>query len=64
MKRRTRNWKKRRRPQSSSDATGLMQPPSKIRLGLAAKLAICVVASTAVFFASFGYINLRMERTH
>jgi len=41
-----------------------MQPPSKIRLGLAAKLAICVVASTAVFFASFGYLNLRMERSH
>ncbi len=35
-------------------------PP--IRLGLAAKLAICVVASTAGFFAIFGYINLRVER--
>jgi len=34
----------------------------QIRLGLAAKLAICVVASTAVFFALFGYINLRVER--
>jgi two-component system NtrC family sensor kinase len=33
-----------------------------IRLGLAAKLAICVVAATAAFFALFGYINLRMER--
>ena len=33
-----------------------------IRLGLAAKLAICVVASTAVFFALFGYLNLRVER--
>jgi two-component system NtrC family sensor kinase len=41
-----------------------MQPPNKIRLGLAAKLAICVIASTAAFFALFGYINLRMERTH
>ena len=41
-----------------------MQPPNKIRLGLAAKLAICVIASTAAFFALFGYLNLRMERTH
>ena len=41
-----------------------MQPPNKMRLGLAAKLAICVIASTAAFFALFGYINLRMERTH
>jgi two-component system NtrC family sensor kinase len=35
-----------------------------IRLGLAAKLAICVVASTAAFFTLFGYINLRAERGH
>ena len=35
-----------------------------IRVGLAAKLAICVVASTAVFFALFGYLNLRAERRH
>jgi two-component system NtrC family sensor kinase len=41
-----------------------MQPPNKMRLGLAAKLAICVIASTAAFFALFGYLNLRMERTH
>ncbi len=41
-----------------------MPRPSKIRLGLAAKLAICVIASTAAFFALFGYINLRMERNH
>jgi hypothetical protein len=33
-----------------------------IRLGLAAKLAICVIASTAAFFALFGFINLRAER--
>jgi len=33
-----------------------------IRLGLAAKLAICVVVSTAAFFALFGYLNLRVER--
>jgi two-component system NtrC family sensor kinase len=35
-----------------------------IRLGLAAKLAICVIASTAAFFASFGYINLRAQRSY
>jgi len=35
-----------------------------IRLGLAAKLAILVTASTAVFFALFGFINLRAERVH
>jgi len=35
-----------------------------IRLGLAAKLATCVVASTAAFFTLFGYINLRAERSH
>jgi two-component system NtrC family sensor kinase len=33
-----------------------------IRLGLAAKLAISVIASTTAFFALFGYINLRSER--
>src|SRR5437016_4092108 len=37
---------------------------SKIRLGLAAKLAICVIASTAVFFAAFGFINLRAQRRY
>jgi two-component system NtrC family sensor kinase len=36
----------------------------KIRLGLAAKLAVCVIASTAAFFALFGFINLRMESAH
>jgi two-component system NtrC family sensor kinase len=35
-----------------------------IRLGLAAKLAISVTASTAAFFALFGFINLRAERVH
>ena len=34
------------------------------RLGLGAKLATCVVASTALFFALFGYMNLRAERGH
>jgi len=33
-----------------------------IRLGLAAKLAISVIASMTAFFALFGYINLRSER--
>ena len=33
-----------------------------IRMGLAVKLAICVIASTAAFFALFGYLNLGMER--
>ena len=37
---------------------------SKIRLGLAAKVAICVIAGTAAFFALFGFINLRMERSY
>ncbi len=33
----------------------------KFRLGLAAKLAVCVIASTAAFFSLFGFINMRME---
>jgi len=33
-----------------------------VRLGLAAKLAVGVIVSTAVFFALFGFINLRVER--
>ena len=40
-----------------------MKFAGKFRLGLAAKLALCVIASTAAFFALFGYINLRVERT-
>jgi two-component system NtrC family sensor kinase len=39
-----------------------MKWPKTIRLGLAAKLAISVIASTAVFFTLFGGINLRLER--
>jgi len=35
-----------------------------VKLGLAAKLAICVVASTAAFFTLFGYINLHAAQTH
>ena len=41
-----------------------MRMAPKLRLGLAAKLAICVIASTAAFFVLFGYINLRIERSH
>lgn len=41
-----------------------MTSASKIRLGLAGKLAMCVIASTAAFFALFGYINLRMARVN
>ena len=39
-----------------------MKLPRTIRSRVAAKLAIGVIVSTAVFFALFGYINLRMER--
>jgi two-component system NtrC family sensor kinase len=41
-----------------------MKVPAKLRLGLAAKLALCVIVSTAAFFALFGYINLRMARSN
>jgi two-component system NtrC family sensor kinase len=41
-----------------------MNVRGKFRIGLAAKLAICVIVSTAAFFALFGYINLRMERAN
>jgi len=37
---------------------------TKFRVGLAAKLAMCVIASTAAFFSLFGFLNLRMERAH
>jgi two-component system NtrC family sensor kinase len=36
----------------------------EVKVGLAAKLAICLVASTAAFFSLFGYVNLRLERRH
>ena len=35
----------------------------KVRIGVAAKLAVCVIASTAAFFSLFGYLNLRVERS-
>jgi two-component system NtrC family sensor kinase len=36
----------------------------RIRVGLAAKLAVCLVASTAALFVLFGYFNLREQRLH
>ena len=36
----------------------------KFRVHLAGKLAICVVASTGVFFALLGYVNARVELRH
>src|SRR5579862_4325142 len=39
-----------------------MRVSKTFRVGLAAKLAVCVIASTAAFFACFGYINLRLSR--
>ena len=41
-----------------------MTRASKFRRGLAAKLAVCVIASTAAFFVLFGYLNLRMARSN
>jgi two-component system NtrC family sensor kinase len=36
----------------------------KLRLGLAAKVAVCVIASTAAFFVLFGFLNLKMARSN
>ena len=41
-----------------------MQPRTPVRLGLAAKLAICMVASTAAFFCFYGYVNRRVQQRH
>jgi len=41
-----------------------MNLTKQLRLGLAAKLAVCLVASTAALFALFGYFNLREQRRH
>ncbi len=41
-----------------------MKAAAKFRVGLAAKLAVCVIASTTAFFALFGYLNLRMARNN
>jgi len=40
----------------------MMRAGKILRMGLAAKLAVCVIASTAAFFALFGWITLRLER--
>ena len=39
-----------------------MKLSRQFRMGVAAKLAISVIASTAVFFAFFGIVNLRSEQ--
>ncbi len=41
-----------------------MTPTKQLRLGLAGKLAVCLVASTAALFGLFGYFNLREQRRH
>jgi len=41
-----------------------MELPKKFRVGLAAKLAVCLVASTAGLFALFGVFNLREQQRH
>jgi two-component system NtrC family sensor kinase len=41
-----------------------MERSTRFRIGLAPKLAVCMVASLAAFFTLFGYINTRMERRH
>jgi len=41
-----------------------MHPPNRLRIGLAAKLAISLIASTAGLFVLFGYFNLRDQRRH
>lgn len=35
-----------------------------VRSALAAKLALCLVASTGLFFVLFGYLNLREQKRH
>jgi two-component system NtrC family sensor kinase len=41
-----------------------MNLPRQFRLGLAAKLAVSLIASTAALFVLFGYFNLREQRRH
>lgn len=41
-----------------------MHLPNRLRVGLAAKLAISLIASTAALFVLFGYFNLRDQRRH
>jgi two-component system NtrC family sensor kinase len=53
-------------PQSGPGQAARDRAPAerRLRLGLAAKLAICLVASTAAFFALFGYLIIREQRAH
>jgi two-component system NtrC family sensor kinase len=37
---------------------------SKLKIGIAAKLAVCLVLSAAAIFAVFGVLNLRVHRKH
>jgi two-component system NtrC family sensor kinase len=39
-------------------------PGQRLRAGLAVKLAVALVVSTAALFALFGYWNLRLQRQH
>ncbi|HLY20509.1 MAG TPA: ATP-binding protein [Bryobacteraceae bacterium] len=41
-----------------------MKSAKKLRVGLAGKLAVCLVASTAALFVLFGYFNLFEQRRH
>jgi two-component system NtrC family sensor kinase len=41
-----------------------MRLPNRLRVGLAAKLAVSLIASTAALFVVFGYFNLRDQRRH
>lgn len=41
---------------------GLVPWYAKLRIGLAAKLAVSLVLSTAALFTLFGYLNLRLQR--
>src|SRR5579883_2674170 len=41
-----------------------MSQQKRIRVGLAAKLAVCLVASTAAFLTLFGFVMLREQRRY
>lgn len=41
-----------------------MKAPKQLRLGLAAKLAVSLIAGTTALFALFGYFNVREQRRH
>lgn len=38
--------------------------PVRVRAGIAVKLAVALLATTALVFAAFGYWNLRLQRKH